>query len=146
MAISYKLYQENKKSSKYYKKWYARAVVDEVVGTGSLAELIQRNCSVKRSDVMAVLIELSEVMRDQLLAGNRVKIDGIGSFKASFSSLPADTPAGWSAATHVTGTRIIFIPERLRTRASGKYTRTAKALQGIEFKELRKYGTAQEKE
>lgn len=138
MAIKYRLYQSNQEGTTYG-KWYARAVVDEVVDTDDLAELIQRNCSVKRSDVKAVLTELSEVMSDQLLAGNRVKIEGLGSFKVGFSSKPADTRAEWVPTTHVNGTHINFQPETIDTYSAGKRTRSAAALQGIEFTELRGY-------
>lgn len=141
MAISYKLYQDKRQTSKYYNKWYAKAVSDELVELEQLAELIQRNCSVKRSDVNAVLTELSEVMRDQLLAGNRVKINGIGSFKVGFSSSPANSPEDWSPATNVKSTRINFSPETIDIISGGRRTRSAKALQGITFKELRKYNT-----
>lgn len=139
MAIKYRLYQDNREKSAQKGKWYAMAVVNEVVDTDQLAELIQRNSSMKRSDVMGVLTELSEVLRDQLLAGNRVKIDGLGSFKVGSSSRPADTRAEWVPSTHVTSTRINFQPETTFTYSGGKRTRSATALQGIEFTELRGY-------
>ena len=31
MAVKYKLYQDNRKNSAYKGKWYARAVIDDVV-------------------------------------------------------------------------------------------------------------------
>lgn len=139
MAVKYRLYQDNREKSPQKGKWYAKAVVDEVVDTSQLAELIQRNSSMKRSDVVAVLTELSEVLRDQLLAGNRVKIDGLGSFKVGFSSRPADKREDWVPTTHISSTRINFQPETMDTYSGGKRTRSASALQGIEFVELRGY-------
>lgn len=144
MAIKYRLYQDNREKSPQKGKWYAKAVPDEVVDTDQLAELIQRNSSMKRSDVLAVLTELSEVLRDQLLTGNRVKINGMGSFKVGFSSKPADTRAEWVPTTHVTSTRINFQPETMDTYSGGKRTRSAAALQGIEFTELRGYDDGKE--
>ncbi len=141
MAVKYRIYQlkNSTEGNAYNGKWYARAVVDEVTDTQALAELIQRNCSVKRSDVMAVLTELSEVLKDELLAGNRIKIDGIGSFKAGFTSKPADTRAEWTPQTNITGTHIVFQPESVVTIAGGHRTRSVAALQGLEFTELRGY-------
>ena len=139
MAVKYRLYQDNREKSPQKGKWYAMSVVNEVVDTEILAEIIQRNSSMKRSDVLAVLTELSEVTRDQLLAGNRVKIDGLGSFKVGFSSKPAATRAEWVPTTHITATRINFQPETIDTYSGGKRTRSAAALQGIEFTELRGY-------
>ena len=41
---------------------------------------LQRNCTVKKADILAVLDELVETMRDQLQDSKRVKLDGFGSF------------------------------------------------------------------
>lgn len=138
MAVKYRLYQSAQEGATFG-KWYAKAVVDEVVETDALSEIIQRNSSMKRSDVLAVLSELSEVMRDQLQAGNRVRIEGLGSFKVGFSSKPADTREEWSPTTHISGTHINFQPETVDIISGGRRTRTAAALQGIEFTELRGY-------
>ena len=143
MAIKYRMYQSTQEGVTKG-KWYGKAVVDEVVDTDTLAELIQRNSSMKRSDVLAVLTELSEVLRDQLLAGNRVKIEGLGSFKVGFSSKPADERKDWMPQTHITATRINFQPETVDQIAGGKRTRSAAALQGIEFTELRGYDDGKE--
>ena len=90
--------------------WYARAVVNQVVETRKLAQLIQRNCTVKLSDVMAVLYELSEVMADQLADGNRVKLTGIGSFKVGLRGKAVEQPADFTA-DKIKGYRIAFTPE-----------------------------------
>ena len=90
------MYQDKRRTSAFSGKWYARTVVSNVVSTEQIAEKIQRNCSMKKSDVTAVLQELSEVFREELLDGNRVIIDGIGSFKVGMSSGPADSSADWS--------------------------------------------------
>ncbi len=139
MAIKYRMYQDNREDSAQRGKWYAKAVPDELVETDQLAEMIQRNSSMKRSDVLAVLTELSEVLRDQLLAGNRVKINGIGSFKVGFTSKPAETREEWSAATHVSGTRVNFLPETVDIVSGGRRTRVPAALLGLEYQELRGY-------
>ena len=58
MAVFYRLHQDQSTGTKRSGKWYARAVPTACIGTRQLAEIIQRNCTVKKSDVMAVL-ELS---------------------------------------------------------------------------------------
>ena len=58
MAVFYRLYQNNNKSASGYRKWYARAVVTETMTTRQLAEIMQENCTVKRSDIEAVLREI----------------------------------------------------------------------------------------
>lgn len=138
------MYQDTRDKSEYKGKWYAKAVPSGLVTTDELAERVQRNCSVKRSDVLAVLAELSEVMTDELLAGNRVRINGIGTFKVGFSSKPADTLEKWSVSSNISSAHINFQPEVSTTISNGKRTRSAKALSGIEFKELRQYNTPSE--
>ena len=57
MSVFYRLHQDQSTGTKRSGKWYARAVSTAVINTRQLAEIIQRNCTVKRSDVMAVLEE-----------------------------------------------------------------------------------------
>ena len=79
MSVFYRLHQDQSTGTKRSGKWYARAVPTACIGTRQLAEIIQRNCTVKKSDVMAVLEELVEVMKDQMQDSKRVKLDGFGS-------------------------------------------------------------------
>ena len=50
MAVKYKIYQSNRKDA-FKGKWYARAVHDGTVTTDDLADIMQDNCTVKRSDI-----------------------------------------------------------------------------------------------
>lgn len=123
MAVFYKLYQNNNKNFVNKGKWYARSVITETVDTNQLAARIQRNCTVKKSDVLAVLTELTEVMQDELQASHRVKLNGIGSFKIGISTGPADTAKDFQPAKHLKGLHVLFSPEmkkdasQMRTRA-----------------------------
>ena len=85
MSVFYRLYKNTNSKSRAYNKWYAKAVVTNVVTTAKLAEIMQRNCTVKASDIRAVLTELVETMRDQLQDSKRVKLDGLGSFNPNRS-------------------------------------------------------------
>ena len=62
MALLYKTYRDNRIDSDHL--WYARAIQLNTINTAGLEDIIQRNCSMKRSDVLAVLTELVEVMTD----------------------------------------------------------------------------------
>lgn len=46
MAVFYKLYQDNRKTSSNQGKWYARAVHTGTVDIDDLAEEMQANCTV----------------------------------------------------------------------------------------------------
>ena len=103
MAVFYRLHQDQSTGTKRSGKWYARAVPTACIGTRQLAEIIQRNCTVKKSDVMAVLEELVEVMKDQMQDSKRVKLDGFGSFKIGIESKGAQTAGKYSVSEHVKG-------------------------------------------
>ena len=54
MTVFYKLRQDNQERSKYKGQWFAHTVNLGTIETDELARIIERNCSVKRSDVLAV--------------------------------------------------------------------------------------------
>ena len=121
MSVFYRLHQDQSTGTKRSGKWYARAVSTAVIST------------VKRSDVMAVLEELVEVMKDQMQDSKRVKLDGFGSFKIAMQSKGAQTAGKFSVAEHVKGLRVLFLPER-STDSSGN--RIKQFLQGARVEEL----------
>ena len=120
MAVFYRLHQDQSTGTKKSGKWYARAVPMAVINTRQLAEIIQRNCTVKKADVMAVLEELVEVMKDQMQDSKRVKLDGFGSFKIGIESKGAQTAAKYSVSEHVKGLHVVFMPERTTDSGGNK--------------------------
>ena len=133
MSVFYRLHQDKSTNTVRSGKWYARAVATSVVDTRKLAEIMQRNCTVKKSDILAVLDELVETMRDQLQDSKRVKLDGFGSFKIGIRSCGAATPKDFSTSENVKGMRVIFMPER-STDSAGNHTK--QFLQGAKVEEL----------
>ena len=133
MSVFYRLHQDQSTGTKRSGKWYARAVPTACIGTRQLAEIIQRNCTVKKSDVMAVLEELVEVMKDQMQDSKRVKLDGFGSFKIGIESKGAATAAKFTVAEHIKGLHVVFMPERTKDSAGN---RSKQFLQGAKVEEL----------
>ena len=111
MALSFKLFRNRNSSSAYYNKYFAKAVITGELNTMAVAEIIQRNCTVKRSDVVAVVLELIEVLKDALADGKKVRFEGLGSFKPSISGVHADTAEEFSISKHIKGFRVNFTPE-----------------------------------
>ncbi|KXB83653.1 putative DNA-binding protein [Prevotella sp. DNF00663] len=136
MAVNYKLYQ-CKREGRFLGKWYARAVHNGVVGTDELAEIMQRNCTVKKSDIKAVLTELVEVMQDELQNSKRVRIDGLGSFKLGISSLAAPTAKEYTIAKHVKRVHVLFMPETKID--AGSHKRSKVLVNGAKLAELTNY-------
>ena len=133
MSVFYRLHQDQSTGTKRSGKWYARAVPTAVITTRQLAEIVQRNCTVKRSDVMAVLEELVEVMKDQMQDSKRVKLDGFGSFKIGIESKGAQTAGKYSVSEHVKGLHVVFMPERTTDSGGNK---SKQFLQGCRVEEL----------
>ena len=112
-------------------KYYGRAVQLNTVNLSSLSDIIQRNCSMKKSDVLAVLTELVEVMQDQLQNSMTVKLDGFGAFKIGIKSKPADSEEEFTASSNIAGARVNFLPEGHKDSSSNKITR--QFLNGVTF-------------
>ena len=134
MAVYYRKYQSQSKDEKKAGKWYAHAQVMQVIGTREISDEIQQNVSVKRSDVIAVLAELSNVIKRNLLAGNRVKIDDVGSFKISIRTKGAIS-ADKFGADNILGTKVIFQPESYKSSTG---VRVKRWMEEIQVQELPK--------
>ena len=106
---------QNKNShSEAFGKYFATAVYDNhFVGTEELSDFIQRQASVKKSDIKAVLQELGEAFKHFFEMGQKIKLDGIGIFKVGFSSIGASTKDDCTAA-NITTRRVLFQPETER--------------------------------
>ena len=106
---------QNKNShSEAFGKYYATAVYDNnFIGTEELSDFIQRQASVKKSDIKAVLQELGEAFKHFFELGQKIKLDGIGIFKVGFSSIGVTKLEDCSAQT-ITTRRVLFQPETTR--------------------------------
>ena len=106
MAQKFKKLQNTNDDSTAFGKWFATAVYDQhFITTEELAEFIQTQASVKKSDIKAVL-------------------DGIGIFKVGFSSIGVNDKDD-CGAQNITTRRVLFQPETARvvvgqTRKDGK--------------------------
>ena len=106
--------QNKNSSSQAFGKYFAQAVYDNhFVGTDELAEFIQRQASVKKSDIKAVLQELGEALKHFFEMGQKIKLNGIGIFKVGFSSIGVTKLEDCGAQT-ITTRRILFQPETSR--------------------------------
>ena len=89
----------------------ARAFHNGVVETEELATRIQENCTLKRSDILAVLSELEDVLCDYLKNGKIVHLDHLGRLKLEIEGKPVNSPADFNPTKHISNVRLHFIPE-----------------------------------
>ena len=114
MAQKFVKSQNKNSKSAAYGKYFATAVYDEkFITTAQIADFIQQQCSIKKSDIKAALDELGGAMKHFFELGQKIRLDGIGIFKVGFSSIGVNKVEECSAAT-ITARRILFQPETER--------------------------------
>lgn len=136
--MKYKIYKNNNSSSKSAGLWFARADIDsKPFTTQKISKEIQENCSMKSSDVKAVLEELQGIMKRELQNGRRVVVDGVGSFKLGISTTGVETAKKFDIKKNITNVHVLFAPEKEYDGATGRYT--TKLTEGIDFQEAKEY-------
>ena len=129
MSQKFKKLQNNNDESTAYGKWFATAVYDQhFIETEELANFIQSQASVKKSDVKAVLDELGGAMKHFFELGQKVKLEGIGTFKVGFSSIGATTKDD-CGAQNITTRRVLFLPESERIVVGQTVNKKGKVVQ-----------------
>ena len=145
MSQKFKKIQNSNDESTAFGKWFATAVYDKkFITTKQLANYIQQQASVKRSDIKAVLDELGEALQHFFSMGQKVKLDGIGIFKVGFSSIGVTEKDDCGAAT-ITTRRVLFQPETERIvvgqtvnkqgKVTQKYVVAKSLVKDVEFEE-----------
>ena len=134
MAVNYKIYQGKTQTTNGM--YYARATHHNTVSIKELAQTMQANCTVKYADIVAVLAELSDVMRTELLRSNKVRIDGLGTFKVGLRSKGSTNLEEFNPQKNIIGARILFFPE---TAYNGVGKRSKAMLSGLKLQEEATY-------
>ena len=105
---------KNSHNAKSFGKYYAKPVYDEkFVETDEIADFIQTQATLKRSDIKAALDELGAAMKHFLEMGQKIRLAGIGIFKVGFSSIGV-VKADDCTANTITSRRVLFQPETER--------------------------------
>ena len=129
MAQKFIKSKNNNRQSDAYGKYFATAVYDEkFITTDQIADFIQQQCSIKKSDIKAALDELGGAMKHFFELGQKIRLDGIGIFKVGFSSIGVTKLEDCSAAT-ITDRRVLFQPETERVVVGQTTNRDGKIVQ-----------------
>ncbi|MBO5548302.1 MAG: hypothetical protein J5954_01555 [Prevotella sp.] len=113
--IPYQYYLRQDKSSNPRKsgKYYAKRFNPTVLGTRGLAEhMIGHGLIAERSEVEDVLNALQTCIPELLQQGMNVKLQGLGTFRATLSSRGAESADAYSVQKHVKGIHMRFIPDQ----------------------------------
>ena len=111
MSQKIQVYKITNENSPSFGKYFVRPVYDDkYITTEELADFIQMQASVKRSDCKAVLDELGSAFKHFFELGQKIKLDNIGIFKVGVSSSPSDSFEG-CGASNVKSCHVNFAPE-----------------------------------
>ena len=134
MSVKYRKVVNNRKGSKTKGKIYGRAVVSDTIYTKKLCQNIRDRCTLTEPDVVAVVSALVTEVTAQLALGNRVVLDGFGSFKVGLNTSPADTAKKFTSA-NIVGMHVIF--QSAIEMQQGKRVKTL--LKDVKVEELVEY-------
>lgn len=134
MSVKYRKVVNNRKGSKTQGKIYGRAVVSDTIYTKKLCQNIRDRCTLTEPDVVAVVSALVTEVTAQLALGNRVVLDGFGSFKVGLNTSPADTAKKFTSA-NIVGMLVIF--QSAIEMQQGKRVKTL--LKDVKVEELVEY-------
>ncbi len=93
------------KGTIYFPKWTRMATVTKT----ALAKIMARGSTYSTGEVEGVMTDFAQHIFDQLLAGNDVQIDGLGTFKLKVSGKSAATAKAVTSAGATVG--VVFTPE-----------------------------------
>ena len=128
-----------------YGKYYAKAVYNQKhISTRQLADFIQTQASVKRSDCIAVLDELGSALRHFIGLGEKVRIENVGIFKCGLRNKRGgfEDPEKLTASTLTP--KILFSPEYTTSTQNGTTRASVAMLEDISFEEATDYTAPQE--
>lgn len=132
MAIKYKLVQNKISGHDSFGKYYARSIKSGEVGIKDIEKIIEQNCSLKRSDVRAVLIELVDTIKVKLQEGYTVDLDELGRFSLGVKSEGVYRAADFNVKKHITGVSVNYRPYTHRI-GNGDRRLIAALAEGCEF-------------
>jgi predicted histone-like DNA-binding protein len=108
--FKYQMTKLRNASREYDGLWFPKALHPITVTTEELLKEIPKSCSLKKSDLLAALTELSEFLLRHLRQGEVVDLDGIGRFKLEVKGQGVISPDDFDEQTDVSGYVCHFTP------------------------------------
>lgn len=115
MAINYDIY-ENNGCLKGEGKHHLRIIENKTTTSQTLAEHIEKACSLTTGDVKAALTALASSVRDELLAGNSIHLEGLGYLSLAMEGEIEPDRNGRLRVKHPRVSNVLFRPEKALMR------------------------------
>ena len=120
MSVFYRKYQNKNQYSAAYGKWFARAVtIGKTINIDELAKhMSEHNTPYSKGAIKGVLTDMIGCVRELMLEGKAVKLEGLAIFSAGIKTKKngAPTSAEFSTTKHIDSVY-------MRARATGEFTR-----------------------
>ena len=120
MSVFYRKYQNKNRQSVAYGKWFARAVtIGKTINIDELAKhMSEHNTPYSKGAIKGVLTDMIGCVRELMLEGKAVKLEGLAIFSAGIKTKKngAPTSAEFSTTKHIDSVY-------MRARATGEFTR-----------------------
>ena len=131
IMVELNLYQDNRQTSEFYKKWYARASYKEQIDIPKLAKLLKvHNTNWSEGAIAGILTDMVKEIREQTLNGNTVKIDNLAIFKASIEGQPVNKLYD---ATNDIVIKAVIGPKTARNPQTGLMVPTGNAVKSMKL-------------
>jgi predicted histone-like DNA-binding protein len=120
MSVFYRKYQNKNRHSVAFGKWFARAVtIGKTINIDELAKhMSEHNTPYSKGAIKGVLTDMIGCIRELMLEGKAVKLEGLAIFSAGIKTKKngAPTSADFSTTKHIDSVY-------MRARATGEFTR-----------------------
>ena len=120
MSVFYRKYQNKNPKSVAFNKWFARAVtIGKTINIDDLAKhMSEHNTPYSKGAIKGVLTDMIGCVRELMLEGKAVKLEGLAIFSAGIKTKKngAPTSADFSTTKHIDSVY-------MRARATGEFTR-----------------------
>ena len=126
--IFYRKYQNQNKKSSGYGKTYARVVPTGTMDTDEICKHIAEHGTIYTSDIVKGVVEkFINCFEELLLAGNKLKLNGLGTFYLSVKSEGAETEKDFNPASNIKKVRVVFLGDQAKRSEYATKVMTRKA-------------------
>ena len=110
--LLYRKYQNQNKKSNAYGKTFARMVSTGTLGTDEICDHIAKHGTIYASDIVKGVVEkFINCFEELLMEGNKIKLDGLGTFYLSINTEGVDDETKFTA-NNVKAIRVKFIGDQ----------------------------------
>ena len=106
------VYKNRNTASKTYGQYYGRVFARDGLNLKGFAKHLSHHGKLATYEMMVLVLQnIVDCMKELLLEGVPVKLDGLGTFSAGIESSPATSVESYRTDEHIKGIRINFRPE-----------------------------------